>query len=699
MKTVRMDCASCGAPVIIPEGADSIICPSCKTTLGIDRGEGYITLKIIEKLAESIHEMGEMTSSALKENAFVTQVELRRMQINQLISMDEMKLNSLAAEIRATKRRLKPGPILNEELGELLLQENDIRLHIRSLRQEIARLEPGWEDSLAYYRQDIVGLDEIIKGLSPYAYIVPVMNRLERMKAEREKCQSVYDRVEVKLLRKDIQSDKYPDFAKLTLEEMEALREKIPADLIALREKPQSGVNQDLQDELQAKLEKINQVYPRRKVESLTGKLPALDLNGPYPEAPEKLKPLIDQVESDLAKLGEVSDFPEKKAFVDGLKQKLQFLTDRAAMNIPAINARKKKNRLIISLAGLSVVGLCIILGVVIGGSLIAGNNGNAATDGPGDGLGGLVPKETDPDSVSSVTEEGAVGTETFQAYTARFVEVSSSSAYLRESPDYNAEGSTKVVQGDILNVLDEGGVPEGWFKVATTDGTKSGYLAIDWVKPIMIMSVPGEPVATGFTTEHYSFDFSTMDASWNAETFDDDFARGETLYDLDAYTIDITSKDEFIYFYVNQTISDLPEQFIYSLTIEGADLSDSVYYGLMTNYIDGGHFDAALITPMGNLMLLAVRDGYFTVLYDSGSAPNPTVEVNRLGNNEFTMSRYVDQNNNVMIYEYGINGKAFVGEIVENVVVMDSDLGAIVYLDELGDHATIRIDDFLVRK
>ncbi len=84
MKTVKLNCASCGAPIVIPDDVDTVVCSSCHSTMMVDRGEGYVTLKIVEKLA-----------NAIKENAYVTQVELKRMQFNQLISMEEMKINSL----------------------------------------------------------------------------------------------------------------------------------------------------------------------------------------------------------------------------------------------------------------------------------------------------------------------------------------------------------------------------------------------------------------------------------------------------------------------------------------------------------------------------------------------------------------------------------------------------------------------------
>jgi hypothetical protein len=63
-----------------------------------------------------------------------------------------MKLNSLQAELRATKRRAPGNAGITPEMVDLVLQDNDSRMHIRGLKKEIAQLDTGWEESLDYYR-------------------------------------------------------------------------------------------------------------------------------------------------------------------------------------------------------------------------------------------------------------------------------------------------------------------------------------------------------------------------------------------------------------------------------------------------------------------------------------------------------------------------------------------------------------------
>lgn len=691
MKTVKLNCASCGAPLTITENAETIICPSCNSTLSIDRGEGGVTLKVIEKLTESIHEMGAMTSSALKESAFVTQVELKRMQLNQLISMEEMKINSLQAEIRATKRRLQPGPVLNTELGDLLLQENDIRMHIRSLQADIAHLESGWQDSLEVIQQDLQILKSAISVLSPYAHIVPVSNRLNQLQQEVEKVKASYDRLESRLLRKEIASDKYPSFANLNLEEMEALQEKIPADLQLLRSKEQTQVNQSIQAVLREKLDKIKAHYPRKKIESETGKLTALDLKGPYPEAPEALNTLIDQVNADLMKVSELSNSHAKDQISKILMFNRDTLAARAAENIPAKIAKKKKTRLVLLLSGGGVVFLCLAVILIFG---ISAGLGSRTKNEKTDLADESQSRITDNRNLSSVQPEKAEG---YEEYVGIFHQVTASTTYLRESPAYDASGTFQVRQGDILRNEYEASLPEGWYKVSTLDGTTMGYLAQDWISTITVLSVPGESVTTTYGSEVYHFTFDQADEVWENTSFDDAFAKGTCACESGEYQIEIAANDTDIYYYVNQTIPNLPDNYLYSLTFDQVKHTGWTFYGLQTNAIDGENFDALLINPEGSLILVAVRNGEFFPLYDTTISANSTVGVDPEGKNSFTMIRQKDTNESHGQYDYAINGQIFATMIVDQMGSPIPDMGLLLYLNEKGDSATVRVDDFVI--
>ena len=49
MQIVKLNCTACGAPISITEDIDILFCTSCGSKLAVERGDGYITLKLVEK--------------------------------------------------------------------------------------------------------------------------------------------------------------------------------------------------------------------------------------------------------------------------------------------------------------------------------------------------------------------------------------------------------------------------------------------------------------------------------------------------------------------------------------------------------------------------------------------------------------------------------------------------------------------------
>ena len=681
MKTVKLNCASCGAPIVIPDEVDTVVCSSCHSTMIVDRGEGYVTLKIVEKLA-----------NAIKENAYVTQVELKRMQLNQLISMEEMKINSLQTEFRAAKRRMPANLTCTPEMADLLLQENDIRMHVRTLYTDLARLEPGWEESLDVIRRDRQLVEQAINYLMPYGADKSVQNRIVKLHEESRRVTASYNALETKLLKRDLETLNYPVFQNLTLEQMEELQEKIPGDLTLLAAGDQTEVKTKLQEQLKLTLDKIKSVYPRKKVESQAGPLPSLDIREPYPEDPEKLTSMAGRVKADLEKLFAIPDSGEKTHFAKKLELLESVLTSRAKADIPGTRARKKKRRTIITLLVIAGIIVTCVVGFVIYAVLSnRDGGGERKSDEIKDQLAGLVSQSTTPQQSSS----GA----TYEAFSADFLEVTSSITYLRDQPDLNASGSYKVEAGEILQVIPDDSVPNQWYKVATMDGSMTGYLALDWVMPFTVSSLPGEVEVGGFSTVLYSFDWSSYNSDWDESVDDDEYANSVASYEDGWYQLDVTSNDTFIYFYSNTTLDNLPNQYQFSLTLDAEELQGDVFYGIQTNTIDGANFDALLVSQEGTVFLLRVRNGYFSILYDTEMYPNTGAVFDPYSTNEFSVTRLLSQGGRMFIYQYAINGKVIV-EIDQPATAAEGlTMGAMMYMGEKGDHLLIRMDNFLVQQ
>ena len=107
MKIVKLNCSSCGAPISVPDDLDHINCSACGTFLMIDRGEGYLALRAIEKISTTIEDSSRKTQDAIRENTMVTRSELERMQTHQEMVAEQTKLANLQTEIRAVQRQPK----------------------------------------------------------------------------------------------------------------------------------------------------------------------------------------------------------------------------------------------------------------------------------------------------------------------------------------------------------------------------------------------------------------------------------------------------------------------------------------------------------------------------------------------------------------------------------------------------------------
>lgn len=118
MELKKTNCTECGSPIAISDDVQYINCAACGTFYTVERGEGYVSLKAVEKLTKAIQDTGIGTQDVIRENTQVTRTELQRLQATQEISMAEMKLGNLQAEIRGLERAEK-SPKTQKQLSNL----------------------------------------------------------------------------------------------------------------------------------------------------------------------------------------------------------------------------------------------------------------------------------------------------------------------------------------------------------------------------------------------------------------------------------------------------------------------------------------------------------------------------------------------------------------------------------------------------
>lgn len=122
MKLIKLNCTACGAPISIPDDIDQLNCAVCGSLLYLERGEGYYSLKIAEKIADAIQQSGKSTEDAIRETAEMTQKELRRMQISQNLRAVEGKISATQNEQKVIAGQ-PPNPYKTATLDNLYFQE------------------------------------------------------------------------------------------------------------------------------------------------------------------------------------------------------------------------------------------------------------------------------------------------------------------------------------------------------------------------------------------------------------------------------------------------------------------------------------------------------------------------------------------------------------------------------------------------
>lgn len=162
MDIVKVSCKSCGAPIQIPSDVDSFSCAHCGTALVVQRGEGYIALKIAEHITRSIEDTATKTQGVIHTGTQVTQYELKRLQITQEIATLTTSLGNIQAQLRYLNSSKQDWKI-KKQIVELQVVERETINKINFLQSSL--LQP----SASY---------SAVSGQSPYITPAPTISSL-----------------------------------------------------------------------------------------------------------------------------------------------------------------------------------------------------------------------------------------------------------------------------------------------------------------------------------------------------------------------------------------------------------------------------------------------------------------------------------------------------------------------------------------
>jgi hypothetical protein len=187
MKVVKLNCTACGAPISIPENIDQLNCSACGSFLQVDRGEGYIALRILEKITKAIETSGKETTDAIKESSHITKTELQKLQIQQEIIANQTLLANIESEIRYLKRTGVDKIGLNEIDG-LYIKQYHLLDKLRILEQKYLSPKPGDVEGLIYSTQkelSFIDQELSVLNLSNNWEKYDAIKTLNKMRSER----------------------------------------------------------------------------------------------------------------------------------------------------------------------------------------------------------------------------------------------------------------------------------------------------------------------------------------------------------------------------------------------------------------------------------------------------------------------------------------------------------------------------------
>lgn len=125
MSIEALSCPKCGGGITVPPDLEFFNCAYCSVGIRVQRGEGFVALKLAQEI-----------SKAIQESSAVTQAEIQRLQLNQQLSTAQLQLSNMRAEIRELERS-KQNAQTRYQLKFLYQEESRIRQRISEFQSAL----------------------------------------------------------------------------------------------------------------------------------------------------------------------------------------------------------------------------------------------------------------------------------------------------------------------------------------------------------------------------------------------------------------------------------------------------------------------------------------------------------------------------------------------------------------------------------
>jgi hypothetical protein len=331
MEIKKLNCASCGAPISIPEDVDFINCTSCGSYLSVQRGEGYIALRMVKEVADTIKKTSSETQSAIRDGTYATKTELQKLQLAQEISTVEMQLSSLQGEIRGVERSIQPGATnydanyrITKQLQDLHLQEYGIYVRLYNLHKDLSahnsinpENDPGEiEKSLSIVNSAIMAIRNADQGRAD------VRNALNSQRNFAEQLKQNLLQIKIQNLKTKLPSSRLEIQSATDASTALANYSLIVKDIQQLEQMPKTPERDILLKECHNKRDGFQNQW--RQLETQSVQSHALSLNLPSPKDLDitQLQANLAQIQNEIHTLSSWQENDISRAFLKDLSKK-----------------------------------------------------------------------------------------------------------------------------------------------------------------------------------------------------------------------------------------------------------------------------------------------------------------------------------------------------------------------------------------
>lgn len=331
MKVSKINCAACGSPISIPEDIDQITCAACGTGLIIERGEGYVALKLAEKIARTIEVSGIQTQDVIRESTQVTRAELQRLQVSQELASLQMELNGIQSEIRMLQRDTKNSKA-KKQLGGLQEKEYQVMERIHSLKKQIFSPDPNdLKTSIDFYTWEYAWVEAEIVALKG-SYLPQKYQLINGLNSQKSKLIFKINGLKIREVRNRFSSFTLPDPPSDDAEQVLAVLAKVNEDEPELRQLRGTQEGKAVHEEILRRQKNLRKTANQLELEHFQRNLNSLNYQ-PDINDQASLAAYLNQLDSDIKQL----DQPNASEVARNLRSKLIYDRNTTARQLKTL--------------------------------------------------------------------------------------------------------------------------------------------------------------------------------------------------------------------------------------------------------------------------------------------------------------------------------------------------------------------------